>query len=238
MVDSCKTAKTFRQSVYFNYVALTIIRFFVQKSRRTKDVCKLFQNTVGSINTTYPPFIDESDTVALTCLVNNWSRRDNGNALFPETAKHFPKLLTRDRVYTGSRFIQKKNIRFMDKRATKSKFLLHTTGQSPRTTIAKRFYLPVDVAYQIIIFLNGGMENRSKEIQVFFYRQILIEREPSGHISYPLTNSFIVLRRIQSANRSCAFIGKQQSGENTEQGCLPRTVRTDDAEKFTPLDRQ
>lgn len=82
MVDSCKTAKTFRQSVYFNYVALTIIRFFVQKSRRTKDVCKLFQNTVGSINTTYPPFIDESDTVALTCLVNNWSRRDNGNALF------------------------------------------------------------------------------------------------------------------------------------------------------------
>ena len=126
----------------------------------------------------------------------------------------------------------------MDKRATKSKFLLHTTGQSPRTTIAKRFYLPVDVAYQIIIFLNGGMENRSKEIQVFFYRQILIEREPSGHISYPLANSFIVLRRIQSANRSCAFIGKQQSGENTEQGCLPRTVRTDDAEKLTRLDRQ
>lgn len=76
------------------------------------------------------------------------------------------------------------------------------------------------------------MKNRSEETQVLLYRQILIEREASGHIPYPLADSLIIFHRIQPAYRSLAFIGKQQGGKNTEQRRFPRTVRADDTKKF------
>ena len=184
----------------------------------------------------YPAFIDKGNTVALACLVDNRSRGYDGDTLFFETAEHFPKFFARNRVYTRSRLIQKKNIRLMDKRATKGKLLLHTTGQGSGTTCTKRFYLSVDITHQIIILLNGSMKNRSEKTQVFFYRQVLIERETSGHIPYPLADSLIIFHRVQSTYRSLTLIGKQQSGKNTEQRRFPRTVRPDDSEKFTRTD--
>ena len=184
----------------------------------------------------YPAFIDKGNTVALTCLVDNRSRDYDGDTLFFETAEHFPKFFARNRVDTSGRLIQKQDIRFMNKCTAKGKFLLHSTGQGPGTTFTKRLYLPVDVTHQIIILLNGSMKNRSEETQVFFYRQVLIERKASGHIPYPLADILIVFHRIQSTYRSLTFIGKQQSGEDTEQRRFPRTVRPDDSEKFTRTD--
>ena len=142
------------------------------------------------------------------------------------------------RIYTGSRLIQKKDIRFMDKRTAQGKLLLHAAGQCSGTTLAERFYLPVDVTHQIIILFDGSMKNRSEETQVLLYRQVLIERKASGHIPYPLADSLIILHHIQPAYRSLAFIGKQQGSKNTEQRRFPRTVRADDSEKFTRTDGQ
>ena len=126
----------------------------------------------------------------------------------------------------------------MDKRTAQGKLLLHAAGQCSGTTLAERLYLLVDVTHQIIILFDGSMKNRSEETQVLFYRQVLIEREASGHIPYPLADSLIILHRIQPAYRSLAFIGKQQGGKNTEQRRFPRTVRTDDSEEFTRTDGQ
>ena len=50
-------------------------------------------------------------------------------------------------VDARSGFVQKEDIRFMDKRTAQGKLLLHAAGQCSGTTLAERFYLPVDVTH-------------------------------------------------------------------------------------------
>ena len=121
----------------------------------------------------------------------------------------------------------------MDKRTAQGKLLLHAAGQCSGTTLAERFYLPVNVAHQIIILLDGGVEDGGEEIEILLHRQVRIEGEASGHIPHPPADGFVVLHHIQTADRSRASVGKQQSGEDAEKRCLARTVRPDDAEKLT-----
>ena len=186
----------------------------------------------------YLPLIDKGDAVTLACLINNRRRGYDGDALFLQPAKHPPKLLAGNRIDSCCRLVEEKHIRFMDKRTTQRQFLLHTSGQSSGTAFAERLYLLVDILHQFIILLNGGMENSSKEVQVFFYRQVLIEGEASRHIAYATTNFFIILRYIQTAHRSISTIGKQQGGEDTEKRSLPRPVRPDNAEQLSGRNRQ
>ena len=133
----------------------------------------------------------------------------------------------------GSGFVQEEDIRFMDKSTAKGEFLLHAAGQRSGAALAERFYLPVNVAHQIIILLDGGVENGGEEIEILLYRQVRIEGEASGHTPHPPADGFVVLHHIQAADRSRASVGKQQGGEDAEKRCLARTVRPDDAEKLT-----
>ena len=77
------------------------------------------------------------------------------------------------------------------------------------------------------------MEDGGEEIEILLHRQVRIEGEASGHIPHPPADGFVVLHHIQTADRSRASVGKQQSGEDAEKRCLARTVRPDDAEKLT-----
>ena len=74
------------------------------------------------------------------------------------------------------------------KGATQSQLLLHTTGQLPRPPMLERLYLTIDIPYQIVVLLDRRIEDRSEEVQVLLYRQVLVEREAAGHISYPPTD--------------------------------------------------
>lgn len=45
------------------------------------------------------------------------------------------------------------------------------------------FDLHVDVFDKVVVLADGGIEYRSEELQVFFHRKILIQREPAGHVA-------------------------------------------------------
>ena len=238
MIHCREIAETFGELIHFDDILIFLFHLAMFQPRRTENACELVQNTFRSIYPMYLPLIDKGDAVTLACLINNRRRGYDGDALFLQPAKHPPKLLAGNRVYTCCRLVEEKHIRFMDKRTTQRQFLLHASGQSSGTAFAERLYLLVDILHQFIILLNGGMENSSKEVQVFFYRQVLIEGEASRHIAYATTDFFIILRYIQIAHRSISTIGKQQGGEDTEKRSLPRPVRPDNAEQLSRSNRQ
>ena len=84
--------------------------------------------------------------------------------------------------------------------------------------------------------LYRGIENRGKEIQVFFYCQVLIEREFSGHITNAPSDLFIARDNIIAIHSSLSFIRNQQGRENTEKRGLSGTVRADKPEQFPSPD--
>ncbi len=53
----------------------------------------------------------------------------------------------------------------MDKGTAKGEFLLHAAGQRSGAALAERFYLPVNVAHQIIILLDGSMKTVAKKFR-------------------------------------------------------------------------
>ena len=115
----------------------------------------------------------------------------------------------------------------MNKGATQCQLLFHSPGQSSGTAFAKRLDLLIYIFHQIVILLNGSIKNSCKKIQILLHCQILIEREPAGHITYPLTDFFIFFHHITSTDYSRTPIGQQQSGEYTKECTLPRPVRPD-----------
>ena len=98
--------------------------------------------------------------------------------------------------------------------------------------------LLIDILYQIIILLDSRIEDRSEKLEVLLDRQILIKRELSGHIADKLAYPAIVSHDIQTGNPRCAPVGKQKRREDAEQGSFARTIRTDDAVKFSSIDRE
>ena len=238
MIHCREIAETLGELIHFDDILIFLFHLAMLQSRRTKNACELIQNTFRSIYPMYLPLIDKSDAVTLACLINNRRRGYDGDTLFLQPAKHPPKLLAGNRVYPCCRLVEQKHIRFMNKRTTQRQFLLHTSGQSSGTAFAERLYLLVDILHQFIILLNGGMENSSEEVQVLFYRQVLIEGEASRHIAYATTDFFIIFRYIQTTHRSISTIGKQQGGEDTEKRSLPRPVRPDNTEQLSGRNRQ
>ena len=198
-----------------------------------EDARKACQDTVGGIDAFYLSFVDEGDAVALARFVDDGGGSNDGDTPLLQSAKHSPEFLAGHGVDARSGFVQKEDIRFMDKGTAKGEFLLHAAGQRSGAALAERFYLPVNVAHQIIILLDGGVEDGGEEIEILLHRQVRIEGEASGHIPHPPADGFVVLHHIQTADRSRASVGKQQSGEDAEKRCLARTVRPDDAEKLT-----
>ncbi len=126
----------------------------------------------------------------------------------------------------------------MDQGATQSQLLLHATGQLPRPPPLERLYLPIDIPYQIVVLLDRRIEDRSEEVQVLLHRQVLVEREAAGHIPYPPTDLLPVPHHVQAADGGGTAIGQQQRGQDTEQGGLPRPVRTDQPEQLAGGDLQ
>ena len=126
----------------------------------------------------------------------------------------------------------------MDQGATQSQLLLHTTGQLPRPPMLERLYLTIDIPYQIVVLLDRRIEDRSEEVQVLLYCQVLVEREAAGHISYPPTDLLQVFHHVQAADRGGTAIGQQQRGQDTKQGGLSRPIRTDQPEQLTGADLQ
>ena len=228
-----EVTETLGQPFHFNHIVFVVFHPFVLQARRTEDACKAGQDAVGGIDAFYLPFVDEGDAVALARFVDDGGGSNDGDALLLQPTEHSPEFLAGHGVDAGSGFVQEEDIRFMDKGTAEGEFLLHAAGQRSGAALAERFYLPVNVAHQIIILLDGGVEDGGEEIEILLYRQVRIEGEASGHIPHPPADGFVVLHHIQAADRSRASVGKQQGGEDAEKRCLARTVRPDDAEKLT-----
>ncbi len=87
----------------------------------------------------------------------------------------------------------------------------------------------------MIVFIDCCIENTGKEIQVFFDRQILIQREFSGHITQNPAYFFILLHHVESFNCSGAGIGQQNSGQHSENGGFSCTIWTDKSEYLSGI---
>ena len=95
----------------------------------------------------------------------------------------------------------------MDQRAAECELLLHTAGKLSRTACAERFDLAIDRRDQIVVLRDLHPEQRREESEVLPHRQVGIERKPSGHVAYPLTDALVVGHDIQPVDRGCAAVG-------------------------------
>ena len=105
----------------------------------------------------------------------------------------------------------------MDEGATEGKLLLHTARQFASLARLEFFYLLIDVLHQVVIFLNGGAEDSGKELQVLFYREVLVERELARHVTDALANLLVVSQHIQPIHRGRASIRQEEGGEDAEE---------------------
>ena len=79
------------------------------------------------------------------------------------------------------------------------------------------------------------MEYSGEETQVFFYCEVLIQREASRHVPYALPYRTEVGPYICIQYPDTSLVWQQQGGQDAEQGTFPGSVRTDEAEQFSLL---
>ena len=176
-----------------------------------------------------PAALYQGDTVAKRGLVHIRSRYQNRQPLFFQLYQHLPKLFAGYRIDPRRRLVEKKDRRLMYKRATQCQFLLHSSGEFPGFPVFKRFYLPVYIGYQVIIFFDGRMKNRSEKSEIFFHRQILIQGKTPGHISYAIAYLPIVFHDIEPCYGRCSRIGQNKRCQNSEKRRFPRAIRSYDS---------
>ena len=114
MIYSGKRTKTLTEVINFDNSFAFMTQLLPFQSRWTQDMGKFPKDTFRSINAMYLSFVDKCDPVTLTGFIHDRRRGYNSNTLLFETTQHFPKLFAGNRIDSGSRFIQKKNIRFMN----------------------------------------------------------------------------------------------------------------------------
>ena len=128
MIDCGKMTETLGQLIHLDGKIVSGVHFRTFQTGRAKNMAETLQDTFRHIDTLYLALIDKSDTVALTGFVHDRSGNKNCDTLILKMPQHFPELLARNRIHTGSRLVQKKNLRLMNQRTTQSKFLLHSPG--------------------------------------------------------------------------------------------------------------
>jgi hypothetical protein len=95
----------------------------------------------------------------------------------------------------------------VNKRAAERQFLFHAAGERARAPVFKRLELNVYAADELVIVANVRTENVGKKAEVFFYRQVLIQRKTTRHIADAAAQGFIVAHHIQAVHSSLAAIG-------------------------------
>src|SRR5690606_28015806 len=132
-------------------------------------------------------------------------------------------------------FVQKKNFRFVNQCATKSQFLLHSARKLVGFPVFERFNLYVNVLDQIVVFLNSGIENTRKKLQIFFYSKVWIQRKFPGHISQYFSNFLKVFPHIPTFDDSRTAVWKDYSGQHSENGGFTGTIGTNEPENFSGI---
>lgn len=79
------------------------------------------------------------------------------------------------------------------------------------------------------------MKYGGKETQVFFYREVLIQREALRHVPYALPYRTEVGPYIRIQYPGTSLVWQQQGGQDAEQGTFSGSVGTDEAEQFSLL---
>ena len=177
---------------------------------RIKYVPELFKDSIRGINATDLTMLEKRYALTTTHLIEIRRRGHNGDAPLLQHQQHLPQLLAAHWIYTRSGFIEKEHTRLMHQRTRERQFLLHTPRESPCTTVLKALYLRIDGLDTIVAFLDGGAEERGKELQVFLDGQILIERELARHIAYTAADLAHLLHHVIAVYRCRTSCRQQQ----------------------------
>ena len=124
----------------------------------------------------------------------------------------------------------------MYQRTAQSQFLFHASREFPRPAVLKGFYLLVNVFYQVVVFLDGGTEYCSEEVEVFFDGEVLVQAEFARHIADAFSYLPVVFYDVEAIDGGGAFICQQEGRQYPEEGCLAGAVGADEAEQFAGVD--
>ena len=183
------------------------------EARRTENVGKARQNAVGRVDAVHLSPVEESDAVALPRLVHDGGGDNDGDALLLQAAKHVPQLPARHRVHARGGFVQKQHLGLVDEGAAQGQLLLHAAREGTGTACAERFYLAVDVAHQVVVLADGGAEDSGEELEIFLHRQILVEREASGHIAHTATYLLVLPLHVETGHHGPSAVRPEQGGQ-------------------------
>ena len=205
---------------------------------RAEYVAEAAEDFSGGIGPPDLSFLNEGNPVTLPGFIHERSGDQDGDAFFLKPGQHLPELFAGNRIYSCGGFIEEKHLRIVDQGTAKGKFLLHSAGEGTGPALTERSYLFINIPDLFIMILNGCMEYRSKEVQVFFHGQIRIEGKTSRHVAHFPADGFVVATYVSPVDAGFALVGGEQGGQNPEKSAFPGTVRTDQPEDLSPGDRE
>src|SRR5437867_6372405 len=130
--------------------------------------------------------------MAILGLVHVMSRDEYRMAAIGELVDQGPETSPRDRIHSGSGLIEKENRRVVQDGATERKTLLEPSSEFA----GKRFPSGCEVGHCEGLLLSlpaQALRHRidpAEEVDVLFHGQIVVEREPLGHITDILAYRF------------------------------------------------
>src|SRR5262249_15429620 len=127
----------------------------------------------------------ESKSIALLCFLQVMRGHEHRHTTIRKAIDHLPERSAREWIDARRRLIKKQHARLMHHGATKRDSLLPATRQAAGQKIAFAFQSR-DLQYPTLLLfalLARHSINSGKEVEVFFDRQIVVQRKLLRHVT-------------------------------------------------------
>ena len=178
------------------------------------------------------------DAVAALRLVHVVGRDQHGEAGPGEAVDLVPKLAPRLRVDAGGRLVEQQQLRPVHDAGGERQSLLPPARQSAGDLMAARPQAELVERRRDDAAAIGEVVEPRYEGEVLLDRQVLIEREPLGHVADLALDAGAVAADVEAEHRALAGVGGQQAADHADGGRLARAVGAEKADDLTLGDPQ
>ena len=111
--------------------------------------------------------------------------------------------------------------------------MFHASRETTGKPFPEGLYLPVNGFYKVIILTYCCSEDGGIELQVLLHGQIRVEAEAAGHVTDMIPQFPEIAHHIEPEKVHPSAGGDDQGCRDAEEGCLARSVGTNEAEELT-----
>jgi len=149
----------------------------------------------------------------------------------------FPKAAPRDGIDAARRLVQEQDRRLMQNRAPQCQPLFPPAGEQARWGILLVFEIShlQDKGETLRESFRRYSVNTGKKLDVFFHRQVVIERKLLRHVTDAAFDFLGLPAHVKTADDSTAGGRHQKSAQDADRGRLARPIGPQKSEDFAAL---